>query len=192
MSRGERVIIRSHPEDDNPFGEKTKKALLGTGKINHLKAAVFYALDVIYSIRKYYGKEGIDTFIVVRYLVGVAYLPFFIARILYKFFATFLPLSPYMFFLDVTPEESLRRLKGRTEREMFENLRELQEVRKKALNLVQKWHIIDGNHTIEETYDQIATILDTLDERQNPDVIRAPCTDSTVLEHVKRGRGKAP
>ena len=32
-NRGEKVIIRSHPESDNYFGIKTKKALLGKGKI---------------------------------------------------------------------------------------------------------------------------------------------------------------
>ena len=31
---GERVILRSHPESDNFFGRKSKKALLGKGKIN--------------------------------------------------------------------------------------------------------------------------------------------------------------
>ena len=166
-SWGETVLIRSHPERDNYYGKKAKKALLGTGKLNHFKASIFYALDVIYSIRKFYKKRNIDTFIIVRYLVGVAYLPFFLARVLYKVFSTFLPLSPYMFFLDVIPQESLRRLTTRSEREMFENPEELRHVRQKALQLVQNWNIIDGNHSIEETYRQIATILDMLDQKTN-------------------------
>ncbi len=164
-SLDETVLIRSHPERDNYYGQEAKKALLGTGKLNHFKASIFYALDVIYSIRKFYKKRNIDTFIIVRYLVGVAYLPFFLARILYKVFSTFLPLSPYMFFLDVTPQESLRRLTARSEREMFENLQELRHVRYKALQLVQDWHIIDGNHSIQKTYAQIASILDSLDQK---------------------------
>ena len=158
---GERVILRSHPEMDNKYGRKAKEALLGRGKINHLKAAIYYALDVIRSIKKYYGKS--DTFIVVRYLVGTAYLPFPIAKILYKFFATFLPTSPYMFFLDVEPENSLERIKGREKREMFESLEEMRKVRKKALKLVKGWHIIDANHSIAETYREIEAILDELD-----------------------------
>jgi dTMP kinase len=68
-----------------------------------------------------------------------------------------------MFFLDVDPQESLRRIQMRSEQEMFENLQELHHVRVKALNLVQKWHIIDGNHTINETHQQITDILDVLD-----------------------------
>lgn len=170
IDQGQSVLVRSHPENDNFYGRKTRQALLGSGKVNHLKAAIFYALDVISSIRKYYGKKEYDILIVVRYLVGVAYLPFFLARILYKFFATFLPMSPYMFFLDVAPSESLRRIQMRTEREMFENLEELHHVRDKALKLVQKWHIIDGNNSIEDTYKQISDILDLLDNSCKPDV----------------------
>ena len=158
---GEKVILRSHPESDNKYGRKAKEALLGRGKKNYLKASVYYALDVIRSIRKYYGKS--DTFIVVRYLVGVAYLPFPVAKILYKFFETFLPTSPYMFFLDVEPENSLNRIQGRKKREMFESLEELRKVREKALKLVKDWHIIDANRSIEETYKEIEAILDELD-----------------------------
>ena len=161
-NRNEKVIIRSHPEDDNKYGLKSKKALIEGGKINHIKASFYYAMDVIRSIRKFYGRA--DTFIVVRYLVGVAYLPFPLAKILYKFFSTFLPTSPYMFFLDVEPEESLKRIEKRGEKEMFENLEELRKVREKALKLVEGWHIIYTNRPIEETHREIDEILDKLDE----------------------------
>lgn len=163
VKKGESVIIRSHPESDNPYGRRAKRALLGSGKLNHLKASIYYALDVIHSIRTYYRAHAAGTFIVVRYLVGVAYLPFPLAKILYKFFATFLPTSPYMFFLDVPPEESLKRIEEREEREMFETLEELQKVRGKALKLVREWHIIDTSPPIEETHAAIREILDELD-----------------------------
>jgi len=165
---GEAVIMRSHPESDNKYGRKAKEALLGKGKKNHMIASVYYALDVIRSIRKYYGKS--DTFIVVRYLVGVAYLPLPLARILYKFFETFLPTSEYMFFLDVEPEELLKRIEnrveGRGEKEMFENMEELEKVRKKALKLVKGWHIIDANRSIEEIQEEIGSILDGIDKHK--------------------------
>ena len=45
--KGEHVILRTHPSDDNNYGIKAKKALLGRGKINHIKASMYYALDVI-------------------------------------------------------------------------------------------------------------------------------------------------
>ena len=41
LKKGEKVVIRSHPESDNFFGRKAKKALLGKGKIDKIKAAVF-------------------------------------------------------------------------------------------------------------------------------------------------------
>ncbi|HDS58877.1 MAG TPA: thymidylate kinase [Thermoplasmatales archaeon] len=163
-ARGETVLVRSHPTDDNRYGRRAKRALLGRGKRNHLKASVYYALDVIRSIRRYYGTA--DTFIVVRYLLGVAYLPLPLARVLYKLFQAFLPTSPYMFFLDVEPVESLRRLQKRQEQEMFETLEGLQTVREKALHLVEGWHIVHTNRPIEDAHAAIDAILDRLDGEQ--------------------------
>ena len=164
ISKGKNVIIRSHPESDNKYGIKAKKALLRKGKINYVRASVYYALDVVRSIRKYHREESDDTLIIVRYLVGVAYLPFPLAKILYKFFATFLPISQYMFFLDVAPEESMKRIEIRDKREMFENIEELSNVRKKSLKLIKGWHIIDGNRSIKETYSEINKILHNVNE----------------------------
>nr|WP_279383587.1 hypothetical protein [Methanobacterium formicicum] len=69
---GESVILREHPSTDNSYGKKAKDALLGRGKVNKIKASLYYALDVIRSVRKYQGKA--DNIIMVRYLMGVAYL----------------------------------------------------------------------------------------------------------------------
>ena len=74
----------------------------------------------------------------VRYLMGVAYLPFPVAKILYKFFSMILPTSDYMFFFDVEPDELLKRLLKRNEHEMFENLNDLIKVRGKALKLAEE------------------------------------------------------
>ena len=49
---GDNVLIRSHPESDNYFGRKAKKALLGEGDFDKFKAAFFYMMDVLRSIRK--------------------------------------------------------------------------------------------------------------------------------------------
>ncbi|UCF50386.1 MAG: hypothetical protein JSU91_02585, partial [Thermoplasmatales archaeon] len=125
---GKKVIIRSHPESDNFFGKKAKKALLGKGKINKLKASIFYMMDVLTSIRKYYRPKKFDILIMVRYLVGTAYLPKRFAIIAYKFFENFVPISDYMFFLDAPPEILLKRVKNRKEKEMFETLEEFENV----------------------------------------------------------------
>jgi len=163
--KGETVLIRSHPESDNFFGRVTKNALLGEGVINKLKASVFYALDVLRSIREYYPRKDIDTLIMVRYLVGTAYLPERLARIAYKVFESFVPTSEYMFFLDAHPSVLLERVMKREDKEMFENLDELVKVRKKALILVKKWNIIDTSGSVYETFSNIDKILDDFDRK---------------------------
>jgi len=162
--KGEKVILRSHPESDNYFGRKAKKALLGKGKINKTKASIFYMFDVLRSIRQYYRRNDIDTLIMTRYLVGTAYLPTKLAKIAYKFFIGFVPTSKYMFFLDASSEDLLIRIQRREEKEMFENLYELEKVRNKAIMLVEDWIIIDTSKTINETFSEIKKKLIFLDK----------------------------
>lgn len=162
---GEKVILRLHPESDNFFGRKAKKALLGQGKINKLRASIYYMLDVLFSVRKYYRKKEYDTLIMVRYLVGTAYLPTRLAKIAYNFFYNFVPTSEYMFFLDASPNELLKRVEERDKKEMFETFDELVKVRKKALMLVKNWNIISTSGSIENTASQIKKVLDSLDKK---------------------------
>jgi len=161
--KGEKVIIRSHPESDNYFGIKTKRALLGKGKVNRLKASVFYAFDVLRSIRLYYRKPKHDTIIFVRYLMGIAYLPKVSGRVAYKVFEKLVPTSKYMFFLDAPPNVLAERIKQRKEKEMFETYKALVRVRKKALDLAKGWNIIDTSESIEQTYSKIEIVLNKLD-----------------------------
>ena len=162
--KGDLVTLRTHPAVDSYFGKKAKEALLGKGKIKKLEASVFYMLDILRSIKKYYRKKDIDTLIMVRYLVGTAYLPSSLAKIAYSFFENFVPVSEYMFFLDASPDVMVKRMEGRKEKEMFETLSELEKVRNKALFLVKKWDIIDASGTIEDTYNQIEKVLVKLDK----------------------------
>ncbi len=164
LKKGKSVILRSHPSNDNSYGIKAKKALLGKGKYNKIKASLYYAFDVIRSVRMYYGEA--DTVIFVRYLMGVAYLPFPLAKLFYKFFEITLPTSKYMFFLDVQPEEALKRLQSRDDNEMFENLEDLIKVRNKVLKLAGNWHVINGTGNIEEVNAQINSILDALNKNE--------------------------
>lgn len=163
--KGETVIIRSHPESDNFYGRTAKKALLGQGKINQLKASLFYAMDVLYSIRRYYRRSTSDTLIIVRYLMGTAYLPKRLTKTGYHFFEKLVPTSTYMFFLDATPEELVERVKQRSsETEMFETQEAFLKVRSKALDLAKGWYIINTGQSVEQTYCEIEKILDRLDE----------------------------
>ena len=161
--KGDKVIIRSHPETDNFYGRTAKKALLGEGKINRLKASVFYAIDVMYSLKRYYRKPTCDTLIMVRYLMGTAYLPRRLTKTGYRFFEKLVPTSRYMFFLDATPQELVERIKQRSETEMFETQEAFLKVRTKALELAAGWHIIDTGQSIEQTYASIEKVLDELD-----------------------------
>lgn len=161
LSKGESVILRAHPSADSFFGRKAKESLLKRGKINHIKAAIFYFLDVLNSLIRYYGKA--DNVIFVRYLGGVLYLPLPLAKILYLLFSAILPTSKYMFFLDAEPEVCLSRVEGRSEREMFENLDDFVIVRKKAMKLLKGWHVVRTDRPIHETRAEIERILDKLD-----------------------------
>lgn len=163
--KGEKVILRSHPESDNFFGKKAKKALLGKGKINKLRASIFYMFDVLLSIRNFYKKDTFDTLIMIRYLIGTAYLPNKLAKIGYNFFYNFVPTSNYMFFLDASPEVLIERVKKREETEIFETLNELRNVRKKSFMIIKNWNIIDTSGSIEDTYSQIEKILENLDQK---------------------------
>ena len=146
------VFLRFHPSVDNAFGVKAKEFLYSKGKGAHFAAALFYMIDVIRSILLYSWRE-FDYVVFVRYLMGTAYLPAPLDRIAYHFFATVVPTSNQMFFLDVTPAEADRRLRETRERlEMFENLAELQEARNKALSLATlgKWTIINADEPVHK------------------------------------------
>ena len=168
ISMGDKVVIRSHPSSDNYFGRVAKKSLLGVGKINKLRASIFYMLDVLRSIRIYYKPDEKGTLIMVRYLMGTAYLPKRFARFAYNFFENFVPTSPYMFFLDASPEALFDRVEERDFKELFETLEELGKVRDKALMLTKNWYVVDTNLSIEDTFCQINLILDRLDNKYYP------------------------
>ena len=53
QKQGRDVTVRSHPCNDNKFGRKSKQALLKKGKINHLKATLYFGLDALRSVQMY-------------------------------------------------------------------------------------------------------------------------------------------
>lgn len=156
-SRGRTVFLRFHPSNDNFFGVRTKQFLKLKGKIAHLNAALFYMLDVIRSIILYSWRR-FDYMIFVRYLMGTAYLPRPLERLAYHFFATVVPKSEFMFFLDILPEEAYRRVCERKEDlEMFESLEEFRKIRRKALALAieDNWKIVNANGPAVRIQDEI-------------------------------------
>jgi dTMP kinase len=162
QAKGEDVLIRSHPAVDNMFGRWAKEALLCPGTKNKIKASIFYMFDVLRSIRRYYHPHRKGTIIMVRYLMGTAYLPRRIVRFGYTFFEHFVPTSPYMFYLDAPPEVLLKRIQERDEQEVFETYDALIKVRDKAMLLLDHWHVIDTSGSVDDTFEQIRVILERL------------------------------
>lgn len=156
--KGKNVVVRSHPCNDNKYGRKSKQALLKTGKINHIKATVYFGLDAIRSVRKYSHDDTVDVLIFSRYVLAVMYLPNIINILTYKIVCFLLPTSDTMFFLDVSPEESLRRIGLRDEEtEMFENYDSLKKTRENSKKFTYNWNVIDGDAPIEEISHEIIT-----------------------------------
>lgn len=161
--QGKSVIVRSHPCDDNKFGRKSKQALLKKGKINHFIATLNFGLDAIRSVHIYYYKRDVDVLIFSRYILAVMYLPNVVNTIVYKIVAFILPTSDCMFFLDVTPEESLKRIGSRAEdTEMFENIESLRENRERSQKFTYNWNVVSGDDSPEVISKQIiAKCLET-------------------------------
>jgi dTMP kinase len=159
--QGQTVFLRIHPSDDNYFGVKAKHFLYLRGKSAHFAAAFFYMLDVIRSVISYSWRKY-DYIVFVRYLMGTAYLPSPLDKIAYHFFALIVPTSDSMFFLDVEPREAYRRIQlARERQEMFENLGELEQIRRQALSLAvaNNWKIVDANRPIAQVEGEIRKLL---------------------------------
>ena len=149
-NRGRDVTVRSHPCCDNKFGRKSKQALLKKGKVNKIKATLYFGLDALRSVQMYYYNKDTDVLIFSRYTMAVAYLPDVLEVIVYKIVSFALPKSDCMFFLDVSPEESLRRIKSRNEEEeMFENIDALKETRSRASKVLYEWNVIPADDAPE-------------------------------------------
>ena len=161
MKRGFSVQLRVHPSSDNWFGKKGKQFLLLEGRSAYLASAIFYILDVIRSILTSPWRR-VHTIIYVRYLMGTAYLPTPLDRILYLFFAFFLPDPDVKIFLEVSPGEAYRRIKkNRLEQERFESIEQLEKIGKKVkrLALLHGWIIVDADQEEETIEDTINSVL---------------------------------
>ena len=160
---GRDVTVRSHPCNDNKFGKKSKQALLKTGKLNHIKATIYFGLDAIRSVQMYCYNEDVDVVIFSRYILAVMYLPNVVNTIVYKIVTFILPTSDCMFFLDITPEESLRRIGSRDEEmEMFENIDSLRENRERSKKFVYNWNVVSADDAPEVISEKIiAKCLET-------------------------------
>ncbi len=88
--------------------------------------------------------------------MAVVYLPNVINVIIYKIVSFILSTSNYMFFLDVTPEKSLKKIDSRSEdTEMFENIEELKKARNKSKKVIYEWNVINADDSIASVNNEI-------------------------------------
>lgn len=154
--QGRKVTVRSHPCVDNKYGRKSKEALQKEGKLNHIKATLYFGMDAIRSVQMYCHSRDTDVVIFSRYILAVMYLPNGINTLVYKIVAFILPTSDCMFFLDVSPEESLRRIGQRNDaKEMFENIDSLRENRERSKKFTYNWNVVPGDDSPEEISEKI-------------------------------------
>ena len=153
----QKVLIRSHPAEDNYFGRNARKYLRATGTKAHLLAAIFYAIDVLRSLLYYY-RPSHARIIFVRYLMGTAYLPGILMRPLYSIFAAILPTVSCSILIDIRPSIARQRILQRGEvEEMFESEPRLVRMRERMYFLARTngWIIVDGNQSPMKTWTQI-------------------------------------
>jgi dTMP kinase len=162
-SQGKTFCLRIHPSGDNFFGVHAKHFLQTRGKNAHFTSALFYMLDVLYSILQYSWRDY-DYIIFVRYLLGTAYLPSPMDKVAYHLFATIVPKPEKLYFIDIKPEVAYERIIKRANNafEMFEKPEALQKIRRKGLELASlgKWLIIDGQKPANEVELMIRNLLE--------------------------------
>ena len=158
-SRGERVMVRSHPSDSF-LGRLSRRSLTSRGKMMRAVATLFFILDVLDSLRRLRGWRSYDKVIFVRYVMATAYLPAGLHHQGYEFFCKVLPIPPRLLLVDTTPECALRRIEEREhEREMFENMESLKKVRGKVLELAgQGWKVLDNSGPANSTQAQLEQV----------------------------------
>jgi len=157
--RGERVTLESHPSP-RWAGRVAKKALQRSGKVNRAMAVAFYTIDVLASVRRYSrAKDG--TTIFVRYLLGTAYLPRWLAPFAYRIWRRILPFPDLALFVDIEPEVAIARIEARDhKREMFETIWHLRTVRETAKMLVNyEWVTVDNSTDGERPFTEVRDIL---------------------------------
>jgi len=125
-----------------------------------LFTTVFFTADVLVSVRAL-KHERDRTTILVRYLLGTAYLPRALAPMGYRVLRKILPFPDLAIFIDIEPEVAHRRIAARGHApEMFETPEKLASVRDIAKTLVAKeWEIIDNSEDGEGPFRELERVL---------------------------------
>jgi dTMP kinase len=161
-SKGNDVVLFFHPSD-RYIGKLGRKALRSKGTLMHALASIYYIGDVLISVRKVKKLRKTDNVVVfVRYLMGVAYLPERYMKFGYKLFSKFLPIPKALLLVDIEPQLAYQRIRQRTdEKEMFEDLENLDQARRKTRTLAENgWYVIDNSGLQSDSFSKLVDLLD--------------------------------
>lgn len=163
-AQGDSVYVQVHPSD-RWAGRFSRRALQERGPAMFVISTAFYVLDVLISVSKLRTEfRNYDDVVFVRYLMGTAYLPKRFARQGYGLFAKVLPVPERLLLVDISPENALRRMARRDDREeMFENLPSLTKCREKVLMLSEGWAVLDNNGDEADTRRRLDELLEAWD-----------------------------
>jgi len=158
-AEGISVSITSHPSG-RIFGRVSKRFLQESGPLARLFTTFFFTADVLASVRELKHEKG-RTIILVRYLLGTAYLPKPLAPLGYRVLRKILPFPDLAVFIDIEPEVAHKRIASRGHApEMFETLERLASVRGIAKTLVaQEWVTIDNSEEGERPFKELEKVL---------------------------------
>ncbi|MCK4367800.1 MAG: thymidylate kinase [Thermoplasmata archaeon] len=159
---GHTVSVRSHPTS-RPVGVMASNALLKRSLLAHVFASLFFGLDILFSVREIRREES-DYVVFVRYIMGSAYLPQGLHTLVHNVLGKSMPKAHQMLFIDAEPEIAMKRIKERKNgREMFENLRSLAAVRRRAFSLVSSdWMVVRNNGSLSELKRNLTPYLKAL------------------------------
>jgi dTMP kinase len=158
--KGVRVTVISHPSS-RMLGRASKRALQSAGAPARLLATLFYAADVLMSVR-WYKRQDDGTVVFVRYLLGTAYLPRRLAPLSYAVFRRLLPFPDLALFIDIEPDVAIRRIEARDHtREMFETVEKLSQVRTvaRAITSSADWVTVDNSPDGEGAFLEVERLL---------------------------------
>lgn len=156
---GREVMVVAHPSG-RLFGRVTKRFLRESGPLARLVSSLSFTADVLASVRGLKRSQGRIT-IMVRYLLGTAYLPRSLAPTGYALLRRILPFPELAVFIDIEPEVALRRIAARGHApEMFETSERLESVRRVAKSLVaEEWVTIDNTEDGEGPFRDLERVL---------------------------------
>jgi len=125
-----------------------------------LFTTLFFTADVLVSVREL-KHERDRTTILVRYLLGTAYLPKALAPMGYRVLRKILPFPDLAIFIDIEPEVAHRRIAARGHApEMFETPEKLASVRRIAKTLAaHEWVTVDNSEEGERPFKELERVL---------------------------------